>query len=120
MSYLSDRVRAGLFDAVGAFMLLLAPTSYGGNWTSMECPAEPGIAVSTITWQRTADPQVTCAALGAVGTTLDRGGACISCVVVAPSVTVCTVYAEKPGDIDDAVLGHETKHAFGCMHGKYF
>ena len=79
----------------------------------MDCPAEP-VKVSTITYQWTEDPKEVCRKLGA-GETLARGGACLQCNQLGDS-TFCTMYANKPAEAADRVLGHEMKHAFGCKH----
>ena len=87
------------------FVLLLTGC---GDWTQMDCSNT--IKTATIVWEHTDDPAATCEKLGA-GRTLDRGGACIS---VNGSVSI--LYAEAPAKIDDQILGHEVKHAFGCKH----
>ena len=92
-----------------ALFLVLFLTACG-DWTPMDCPDT--VKTATITWERT-DPGTTCEKLGAA--TLDRGGACIS-VSIAGDASVATLYAEAPDKMDDMILGHEVKHAFGCKH----
>jgi len=92
---------------------ILALTLAGcGDWTPMDCSRE--VQTSTITWVRVADPKATCEERGA--TTLDRGGACISCYEPYAGATSCVLYAESPAKMSDVILGHEVKHAFGCKH----
>lgn len=84
------------------------------DWMGMNCPDEANkVRVSTITYQWTDDPKAVCHKLG--GETLDRGGACIQCSEFGDS-TFCTMYANKPSEAADRILGHEVKHAFGCKH----
>jgi len=86
------------------------------DWMGMDCPeGNDQIQTAMIQWERTTDPKAVCKGQGVE--TLDRGGACIRCVK-GGGIMSCIMYAEQPGVIADRVLGHEVKHAFGCVHRK--
>lgn len=86
------------------------------DWMGMDCPeGNEQIQTAMIQWERTTDPKAACRTYGVE--TLDRGGACIRCVK-GGGIMSCIMYAEQPGVIADRILGHEVKHAFGCVHRK--
>jgi len=111
MENTTKRMKEAALLALVAILLLLV-TGCAGDWTRMDC-SQATVKTATITWERTDDPAVTCAELGA--STLKRGGACIS-VARDGNYATARLYAEGPGEIDDVILGHEVKHAFGCKH----
>ena len=93
-------------------LALAACDSGPSNWQPLRCPPDPGVQSANIQWVRTADPKATCALLSA--DTFDRG-ACIQCLIVDTRAN-CVLHAAAPQVIDDVILGHEVKHAFGCKH----
>ena len=90
-----------------ALILCFLLVGCSGNWQRMDCSDTR--TVTTITWQVTDDAYATCKAMGVE--TLAKGGAC-----VGVAGDKATIYAASPGQLDDTILGHEVKHAFGCRH----
>jgi 3-deoxy-D-manno-octulosonate 8-phosphate phosphatase KdsC-like HAD superfamily phosphatase len=97
----------------GGIAVTLLMVACGQDWMGMVCPEPPTIKTTILTWEITPDPKVRCAELGA--NTLVRDGACITCSF-SSETSVCTVYTTKPSQVEDRIIGHEVKHAFGCRH----
>ena len=93
--------------------LLLLLQGCAGQWMPMDCTAA-NVTLASITWVRTDDPYAVCKRFGIP--TLERGGACIQCYRVE-NRSACVLYANDPRTINEIILGHEVREAFGCKHG---
>lgn len=84
------------------FFLLAACSGQPITPVGMDCAGATTFDVRHITWQ-VGDPAKVCAT--------PHDGGCTQCVG-----TSCTLTMHKPGEVGQAVVGHELLHAFGCIH----
>ena len=100
------------FKHIITSLLVLFLSGCGGNWMKQDC--SDVVSVATIQWRVTPDPRTTCELLSGKAT-LDKGGACIYVVRTGDS-NAAMMWANHITEVDDTILGHEIKHAFGCKH----
>jgi len=98
------------FVALIAISIAVWLTGCGSDWQSMNC--RPGIEVSLITWDRVSNANEKCREIGAV----ENAIACAQFVNVGDATTMGLIVSTE--DVEDRILGHEFRHAYGCSHVK--